>query len=54
MATRIKRHKDELCFLKKCSNKQRKDIMKSASPDLVKAIADIALTTIKTWNTIKH
>ena len=47
MSSRVKRHKDELSFLKKCTNKQRKDLINSASSDLVKAIADIALTAIK-------
>ena len=47
MTKRVKRNKAKLCFLQTCSSKDRKYIIKSAKSDLINAIGDVALTTIK-------
>ncbi len=47
MTKRVKRNKAKLCFLQTCSSKDRKYVIKSAKSDLINAIGDVALTTIK-------
>jgi len=44
--TRINKLKHEICFLCKCSNKQRKKFVQIISDDVIRAVADIAATLL--------
>lgn len=47
MSQRIKKCRDELCYLANCSDKNRKYIIKGSNSDLINAIGDASLTLIK-------
>lgn len=48
MTERLKKHKDDIRYLSKCSSKQRRLIVGSRnSSELIKALSDAALTIIK-------
>jgi hypothetical protein len=46
MSARIRRYRDEICFLGKCKAAQRKNIIKAAPSGLIQAIGDIAKTLL--------
>ena len=47
MANRLKKHRNTLCYLSSCSNKNRKFLIKGSSADIIKAISDAAYNIIK-------
>ncbi len=47
MTKKVKRNKAKLCFLQTCYSKDRQYVIKSAKSDLINALGDVALTTIK-------
>jgi hypothetical protein len=46
MTARIRRYKDDICFLGKCKPAQRKNYIKAAPSGLIQAIGDIAKTLL--------
>ena len=46
MSTRMRKYKKDLCFLGRCSRKQRVNYLKSAKPDVINAIGDVAKTVL--------
>ena len=46
MSTRMKKYKKDLCFLGRCSHKQRVNYLKSVKPDVINAIGDVAKTIL--------
>ena len=46
MSKCMKKNKTDLQFLAKCSQNIRKNVLKNASPSLIKAIKDIVLTIL--------
>ena len=46
MSTRMKKYKKDLCFLGRCSHKQRVNYLKSAKPDVINAIGDVVKTVL--------
>ena len=47
MGSRLKKHRDTLCYLSSCSNKIRKFLIKGSSSDIIKAISDATYNIIK-------
>ena len=43
---RVNKYKHEICFLCKCSNKQRKQFLKLIPDEVIKALADIVATLL--------
>ncbi len=46
MSKRMKKYRNELCFLSTCSKSQRGNFIKQAPSDIIKAISDISNTLL--------
>ena len=47
MSKRMKKYKNELCFLSTCSKSQRANFIKQAPSDIIRAIGDISNTLLR-------